>query len=565
MLSDNRSMPAVDWEHISSDKAEDVISMLLNHLWPDRAERLDGSGGDGGRDVQVRLEDGLHAHEIKGFTGRVDHTQRTQIKRSLLRATRLNPVDWSLHVPIDHTPGELQWFENTLQPLVNFPIYWRGRTWLDTELAQRPMIERYYFGDAYREARNLLELARAEEAALARGAVDALERVERLSTQLNELDPFYEWEISSDGTSSRLRGRPRYPGADVDYRLRASMQFAFPDTPAAREAAEQFQRSIEFGTPVTLPEPYITRFDHNVLVLPQFESPPQRIEIGPAEPDRIEEVVLVVIDPSGLDMAELRFTGTATAGTRGKILDAADSTGSVRIHFVVDRQEQRATINFTTTIDNPFEPAEMRKAVRFLEALVAPNRLEVRVPDGPTLDIGPMQATDSLASPGFGRLLDDLTLVQWAAGRSHHVGPELTRDDARAIGLGSKLVRGQPISGTWDSMNFDLRDDLPETQRAVYAQQEFRLAYTSRDPFTVTIAGHDYRLGRGRLVAIESAKLAPELEDWLGGSIPAGATIRVVPAVSNVIQLWLLGDDVNLSIFASAEPVDRDQPEVPAE
>lgn len=96
--------------------------MLVNHLHPNRAKRIDGTGGDDGRDVQVRLDDGLHAKEIKSFTRRLTASERRQIKESLSRASALD---------------------------VEFPISWRGRTCLDTQLARRPFIQRYYLGDAY--------------------------------------------------------------------------------------------------------------------------------------------------------------------------------------------------------------------------------------------------------------------------------------------------------------------------------------------------------------------------------------------------------------------------------
>lgn len=227
-------MPAVDWDHITPKKTEDVISMLLNHLHPNRAQRINGSGGDDGRDVQLVLEDGMHAREIKSFTGTLTYAQKRQIKNSLLRAAELHPADWEVLLPHDLTPAEIRWFDDVLRPLVDFPISWRGRTWLDTELAQRPFIQRYYLGDVAQEVRDLLELAQQEQAGLARGAFDALDRADRLATKLNEMDPYYIWEISSDGTASRLAARPRYRGANDEFPLRVTMRFAFPENPEAR-------------------------------------------------------------------------------------------------------------------------------------------------------------------------------------------------------------------------------------------------------------------------------------------------------------------------------------------
>ncbi len=63
-------MAAVDWEHISEQEYEDIVSMLLNLLYP-TSRRIDGGGGDGGRDVQYEDAGRLHAFQLKSFTGRL--------------------------------------------------------------------------------------------------------------------------------------------------------------------------------------------------------------------------------------------------------------------------------------------------------------------------------------------------------------------------------------------------------------------------------------------------------------------------------------------------------------
>lgn len=104
------------------------MSVLLSHLHP-TSTRVDGSGGDGGRDVQITTTDGIRAFELKSFTGRMGDAQRAQVKKSLEKGTELKPLDWTLIVPIDFTPGEADWFEG-LRALVPFPIDRRDLAWL---------------------------------------------------------------------------------------------------------------------------------------------------------------------------------------------------------------------------------------------------------------------------------------------------------------------------------------------------------------------------------------------------------------------------------------------------
>lgn len=101
----------VDWDQLCKNPVEyeDLVKRLLQRLYRD-AESIDGSGGDGGRDIQVRTGGALLLFEAKSFRGRVNNTRRPQVIRSLKQAAKLEPDEWYLVVPIDHTPGELTWF-----------------------------------------------------------------------------------------------------------------------------------------------------------------------------------------------------------------------------------------------------------------------------------------------------------------------------------------------------------------------------------------------------------------------------------------------------------------------
>lgn len=104
---------------------EDMVSTLVKRLHPD-AQRIDGSGGDDGRDVQIPSPGGPIIYELKSFTGRLSTGGRKrQITRSLARAAGHNPCTWRLVVPIDHTDNELRWFEQMTAEF-SFPCEWLG-------------------------------------------------------------------------------------------------------------------------------------------------------------------------------------------------------------------------------------------------------------------------------------------------------------------------------------------------------------------------------------------------------------------------------------------------------
>ena len=76
---------SIRWHDFEPQGYEDIVSVLLSRLHPD-AQRIDGKGGDGGRDVQiVSGQDGqiTDAFELKSFTGRMTFGRRKQVERSL--------------------------------------------------------------------------------------------------------------------------------------------------------------------------------------------------------------------------------------------------------------------------------------------------------------------------------------------------------------------------------------------------------------------------------------------------------------------------------------------------
>lgn len=89
-------MAAVQWETVPQETYDDMVAVLLN-TQDDEAERLDGRGGDGGRDVQLRRDGRLDLFELKSFTGRLGKEQgrRAQVERSLKRAAQLDPDSWT--------------------------------------------------------------------------------------------------------------------------------------------------------------------------------------------------------------------------------------------------------------------------------------------------------------------------------------------------------------------------------------------------------------------------------------------------------------------------------------
>ena len=158
-------MSRIKWDE-AAHVYEDMVSCLLSLLHPE-SRRIDGAGGDGGRDVRFPMPDGEHIFELKSFTGRMTKGRRPQVIRSLSRAAEFRPKSWSLVVPIDHTPGEDRWFQG-LQEGVKFPIDWLGKTWLDARIAERPFLPKYFLEGVNDKVVELLRELNSEQAAMSR-------------------------------------------------------------------------------------------------------------------------------------------------------------------------------------------------------------------------------------------------------------------------------------------------------------------------------------------------------------------------------------------------------------
>jgi hypothetical protein len=82
----------VPWDRLADESpkgSEALVTMLVVRL-RQRARAVDGSGGDGGRDLFEYTAGGeLLVYEAKSFTGRMDQTRRKQVVRSLVSAARL--------------------------------------------------------------------------------------------------------------------------------------------------------------------------------------------------------------------------------------------------------------------------------------------------------------------------------------------------------------------------------------------------------------------------------------------------------------------------------------------
>jgi hypothetical protein len=522
---------------------EDMVAVLLSSLHP-MAERLDGRGGDGGRDVQIRHDGGcLDLFELKSFTGRLGWrpNRRGQVERSLKTAAQLNPDSWTLVVPIDHNKEELAWFDG-LRRHYPFPLVWSGRTWLDMQLAEHPAIVRYYLEDGDSEAMRLLRELNREQANLEGGFPDAVERLRVLKERIDQVSPHYQLDVAMVGDTVTMELQPRYRGAERDHPILITTVFEFPDTPPGQDAAQRLQRALDYGDEATIGPDYVRDLRVNLPGRLGEEVTRPRIMLGPAgqgTPFRLDARA-VLSDPDGRQLGSLPLRlDRRQAGRRGGVLSGQDATGVLRLSMRVDRIDHAGTVTFQVGL--PAEdllPGALLPTLRVLAHLHEPNRLEVRIGNSTFMHPGVLPPVESV-SPAYVTLLEDLERVQAVSHTVFAVPQELSREDIAAIRRAARLVAGErvPVSAGPATATITLRDP-PFFEKLLVDGEPFAIAFSGE--YAETIAGVEVPLGP---VMVHAASAVVANRDELMAARPwpvdKGVPVAVVPSPGSQFEISL--------------------------
>lgn len=515
-----------------------MVSALIGRLHPD-AEKVDGAGGDGGRDVLIHGPAGLVIFELKSFTGRLTSSRKNQVRQSLRRATAHSPVEWNLVVPIDPTPAEMDWFDR-LRTEVACPIRWLGKNWLDREFAARPEFQRYFLEGAADEAVRMLTEIHQEETALAHGVPDAMERLQRLMVRANELDPYYRFELASDGATTSVNVVPRYHGAERDRPITASFVLTFPDTERGRAARVAFEEAEALGTPTVIPAEFVSnvRIDMPAGLGGEFDS--GTLEALPVDLSGVPPwpVELACVDPEGAVTARLRLDmRVVSRGREGAVLEGFDRASAIRCGMTLRLATSNVRLRVEVRRPTEYLPHELLPGARFLAEFHAPNRMRiVRPPDEMVLGEVTEIPGEDWIEPRFVEFVADMALVQLESGQVQPVPMEMLPEDLIRGAQAGLLLRGGALQVTWNSITFTLGTGSLLEQREALRETGHRLRLESREPAEFVIFGQTYRIGRGQVTELESAKLR--------GRLPKRA---LAPVLSEPVKVTLVPDATNLA------------------
>ena len=538
----------IRWDELGPQKYEDMVSVLLSRLCPG-AQRIEGKGGDGGRDVQIiNHDDGsiVHAFELKSFTGRMSTSRRQQVAHSLTRAANLSPARWTLVVPIDHTPGEAEWFRK-LGEKYSFPTEWRGITWLDEKMSAFPDIMRYYLEDAREEVLQLLKMIGQEQAGIT-DVHDVVGRIRNLTERLDEIDPHYRYEFASGLTATsslpsgvalsvglrdmRVDVYPKYRGASKDRPITGSLSIG------GGPELEAIQHSLAYGLETTIPSHLVKSL---VLDAPGglggSYSGQHKIDIQPTD-IRMDDPVTIsldILDGDNLESScQVQLT-ERTGGFRGFIYSGTDRTGCLEIRLTIDVVGQELQADFKLD-PQPVLPSAFLPLWRWLTALQPSRDLRIRWPGYP--DIRTEVQESVLLDERVGKLIEAFAYLQDYSGIYWEIYPPFDPEADQDIVTAAALMKGESVESTWDSIDFKLDSWNSKNEEILDGQQH---AFLVEHDTWLEVEGLRIPIGRVR-THIETAQLADPEAVRRAMTSDSILHLRLVPGDSNSLHRIVLAE-----------------------
>jgi len=529
----------VDWDKLSSQTYEDMVTVLLSRIHPE-SQRVDGAGGDGGRDFYFDRPDGRSVFQLKSFTGRMTRVRRRQVERSLHRLSRLVPTEWALVVPIDPTPNELEWFES-LCKRAPFPLVWHGITWLDSEISSRPEIVRYFLEGCKDEVIALLIEMNKEQAAL-QSVGEAVKRLHVIHERLNELDPYYRYDfsvsaeastpnkgailsVSAEGASVYVY--PRYADAGRDRPITANVVLTFG--PEDRAFEEAFLRAMDYGSGVSIPADLVTEIRINAPGGLDYAGAGS-LELSEAEPvAREPQVICADILEGDRLLAGLPINlRVRHAGQKGGVLEGDDDTHWLRVNMEVDAEAKHFTFTFHLE-PGPIRPAAILPLLKWLTNFRPPFQIGLRLLSAQTyfarcpIPLVPTEGIERLPI-----VYEALDAVQKETGSYFPVPVDLSGEEVEAILRAHSLLSRETVNGSWSCMDFKLVPRDPEELRSLLLPEGAQLFFEEEQWLEV----RGYRAPLGTIRTHFPSARAADGERLIGllASEACEIALRLVPA-----------------------------------
>lgn len=493
-------MTDVLWERVDADKFERLVGVLLSRLNPE-VRRLDGRGGDWGRDAEFLSDEGPILFEFKSFAGRLQRPQRRQIQRSLTRAAERNPIRWTMILPIQLNHHELEWFKEQ-QEASPFALDWLGLDWLNDQMAAFPDVRRYFLDDGAHQLADLLAQVKEEEAGLAGGVPDATDRMRKILDQANDLDPHYAFEITVAPDGNEVAVKPKYAGAELDRPIKLACDFVFPDTHEGREVERSIRNVFHYGLPGEIGGDFLrnVKIDAPAGLGGDFPDGTGRLVMKSTGNEGWEQsgTLRAMRGSKRLEAIPVRLSDL-TKGTRGASFLVSDRTGCFQIQLVADIISATAQLHVSFSVSGTATPAELLPTICFLQSLGGADHLELKS-GMPNADIWalPPGGVDLASMHRLRALCEALTELQRHSDDYFVVPSDVDPDDANVAIWAAQVLRGEVADGYWDTISISVRDEgLVRLVDSAKSNEPFAFGMDT-DDVRVEVFGHTFPIGAVR-------------------------------------------------------------------
>lgn len=491
--------------------------MLLSRIR--QARRLDGSGGDGGRDCYFTDADGTDVYELKSFTGRMGPVQRRQVERSLRRAMSDSPRSWTLVVPIDPTPGEEQWFAGLKAIHKGIRLEWLGKTWLSDRLAQFPDIPRYFAGAAEEVVQILAEIG--HEDAMPDDAARLAMKIAGQAARLNEINPFYSFGFSVLGDVSTVTVQPRYPDASRDSPITMTAILQFDDSPVQQEVSAALADFLKYGTAVTIPPEAITSLtvDAPAGLGGEFQGGTLILD-GTFQPgvDAAAAVLLrVPAHPPVRGMLQMDVI-ERSSGAGGLRLLARDQSGFLALELRFDFVQKDCHATLAYRHRDGVLPKDALPVLRFSAEIAAGEEMAVTDPAGSLIVAGSGFFGTGQWPEAYIHCAELMAEVQALSGTAFQLPAAFSPQDQVNLAYARAILCGEIVHGEWTDFTVYLS--------AAAVDEMLNLAGSHGGQFMLGLA-------------------APQTIMVAGGQVPLGGVLQVAPAVrvmnQDEVRAWREG------------------------
>lgn len=410
-------MSKIVWDRLDENEFNRTVeALLVAECTRDglRAQAIDGRGGDGGIDVDVRVESTdqiTQIFQLKYFPGgfsSVHVKRRTQIKKSFEAAMEHSPPVWTLVFPGNPTIGERKHL-STLKGNRKVIIRILGAAGLDVLLSKHPKIAAHLTRN---EAVEVLREVNRAEAVLAKSG-DLRAEVARLQHRLDGRSQYWGTAFSLEPSGSyvetvyakRHDAQQREP---LSITLRA--EFGTGDD----ELRQKFDDKMKYGGSGTLilPDHVIKEFRRSGAEWFEETSHGGEVEIRDIDDHEPQTVKAELFDNQGRRLSQLSgATRTIDRGYGGGSIETSLHGGlDLRWRFS-DKFDEGGSVTIN------FDPSgatvrEVRQALRFVQKLQPEVQMHLTVAGNPAIKVTTNEAPTFGPDQALIELVDDLCFIE---------------------------------------------------------------------------------------------------------------------------------------------------------